>query len=78
MKNRMIEIQVHGFTRHGKSHVCEVIRRALIAEYGAHTQVASRSLSEERAQGDIDNKPKSNVVFTVEEYNHGAMGTHDV
>ena len=78
MNTRLIEIQVHGFTGDGKSHVCETIKRALIAEYGAHTQVASRTIAQEKMLGDIDNRPTSKVIFSVEEYNHGAMGTHDV
>jgi hypothetical protein len=75
MKTRLIEIQVHGFTSDGKTHVCDVIRRALIAEYGPLTQVASRILAEEPRS---ENKPKKNVVFSIEEYNHGVMGTYDV
>jgi hypothetical protein len=74
MKNRLMEIQVHGFTSDGKSHVCDVIRRALIAEYGPLTQVASRILAEEPSS---NNKPGKNVVFSIEEYNHGAMCTYD-
>lgn len=75
MKNRIIEIQVHGFTGDGKTHVCSVIRRALIAEYGILTQVASRVLATEPCP---DNKPGKHVVFSVEEYNHGVMGTYDI
>lgn len=75
MKNSMIEIQVHGFTSDGKTHVCNVIRRALLTEYGPLTQVASRTLTEEPTS---NNKPKKNVVFSIEEYNHGTMGTYDV
>jgi hypothetical protein len=75
MKTRLIEIQVHGFTSDGKTHVCNVIKQALIAAYGVDTQVASRILAEEPSS---DNKPKKNVVFSIEEYNHGVMGTYDV
>ena len=69
MKTKVIEIQVHGFTGDGKSNVCRVIKDALIKAYGPHTQVASRLLSEEP---DSDNGPRDNVIFVVEEFNHGS------
>ena len=75
MKNRLIEVQVHGFTGDGKTHVCHVIRQALIDAYGPLTQVASRICTEEPTS---ENKPRKNVVFSIEEYNHGQMGTFDV
>jgi hypothetical protein len=75
MKNRLIEIQVHGFTSDGKSHVCNVIKQALIEAYGRNTQVASRILTEEP---ESKNRPNSNVIFSIEEYNHGSMCTYDV
>ncbi len=76
MKTKLIEIQVHGFTGDGKTNVCAVIRDALIAAYGPHTQVASRDLSLERGS-ENDNKPKQDAVFVIREVNHGAMGTHN-
>ena len=72
MKTALIEIQVHGFTGDGKTNVCAVIRDALIAAYGPHTQVASRDLSLEKGH-ENDNKPHSNVIFSIHEFNHGAM-----
>jgi hypothetical protein len=75
MKNKLMEIQVHGFTGDGKSHVCKVIRDALLSEYGPCTRITSESLAEDT---NSENKPKKNVIFSIEEYNHGTMGTHDV
>lgn len=40
-----IEIQVHGQTGTGKTHVLKVIKDALIKAYGPHTQVSSYDLS---------------------------------
>ena len=75
MKTKLIEIQVHGFTGDGKTNVCAIIRDALIAAYGPHTQVASRSLSLEKG-AENDNKPTSDSVFVIREVNHGSMCTH--
>lgn len=75
MKTKLIEIQVHGFTGDGKTNVCAVIRDALIAAYGPHTQVASRNLSLERGS-ENNNKPTKDAVFVIREVNHGAMGTY--
>lgn len=72
MKQSLMEIQVHGFTSDGKSHVCAVIKKALLAEYGPHTQITSRLLSYEP---DSANKPQENVIFSIEEFNHGSMCT---
>ena len=75
MKTKLIEIQVRGFTGDGKTNVCAVIRDALVAAYGPHTQVASRHLSQERGALN-DNKPGKNTVFAIYEINHGSMCTH--
>lgn len=75
MKTKLIEIQVHGFTSDGKTNVCKVIKDALIAAYGPHTQVASRNLSLE-AGSEYDNKPTKDAVFVIREINHGSMYTH--
>ena len=74
-RSKFIEIQVHGFTGDGKTHVCNVIKQALMMAYGPDTQVASRVLTSEP---ESQNRPKNNVVFSIEEYNHGTMGTFDV
>lgn len=66
----LMEIQVRGFTSDGKSHVCEVIEKALIAEYGHPIRVVNR---EERGS---ENKPSKNVVFVIREFNHGSISTH--
>lgn len=74
MQNKLVEIQVHGFTGDGKTHVCSIIRQALTEAYGTDTQIVSRVLSEEPKP---KNKPKKNVIFSIEEYNHGCMGTYN-
>ncbi len=76
MKTKLIEIQVRGFTGDGKTNVCAVIRDALIAAYGIHTQVASRDLSLE-AGSKYTNKPTADTVFVIRELNHGSMATHN-
>lgn len=77
MKTNLIEISVTGCTGSGKSEVCQVIKNALIAYYGSHTQVASRSLSEENnAVGDVlkaakdtgQSAKRPNTVFVIEEF----------
>lgn len=72
MKTKLIEIQVHGFTSDGKTNVCSVIRDALIAAYGPHTQVASVVLSQESERLD-ENRPSFGTIFVIDEYNHGSM-----
>jgi hypothetical protein len=75
MKTKIIEIQVHGFTGDGKTHVCHVIKNALLNAYGHDTQIASRVITQE---ANPLNKPSDAVVFSIEEFNHGAFGTFDV
>ena len=75
MKTKLIEIQVHGFTGDGKSDVCKVVKDALIAAYGTHTQVASYDMTVEENGGYSDNKPSKDTVFVIHEINHGSMCT---
>lgn len=65
---QVIEIVVIGATGSGKSHVLEVIDRALHSEYGQHVQVASHELSCERFMGSPGTKPSvSNTIFNLRE-----------
>ncbi len=78
MTAKIIEISVCGPTSSGKSHVMNVIEKALIAEYGIHTQVSSYDLALERSgSGSEDgwNKPKpKNTVFILRETNDNHPG----
>lgn len=72
--SKMIEIEVSGLTGTGKSHVMAVIHAALLAEYGARTQVASYDLAEESGLNGDDyskwNKPRcKETVFVIRETN---------
>ena len=79
MKKKLIEIQVHGFTGDGKSHVCSVIKSALIEAYGRGSNIVSRSIDDESGMsGQKVNQPDRNVIFSIEEYNHGVMGSHNI
>lgn len=60
---QVIEIVVIGAVGSGKSHVLELIDRALYTEYGQHVQVASHELSRERFMGLPGTKP--NVAETI-------------
>jgi energy-coupling factor transporter ATP-binding protein EcfA2 len=65
---QVIEIVVIGATGAGKSHVLEVIDRALHSEYGQHVQVASHELSIERFMGSPSSKPSvSDTIFSLRE-----------
>ena len=70
MNQSLMEIQVHGFTGDGKTHVCEVIEKALQEAYGYKHRILNFE------DTDSENKPKKNVVFTIREFNHGSLGTH--
>ena len=79
MKKKLMEIQVHGFTGDGKSHVCNVIKAALIEAYGINSRIVSISIANESGMGGQPIKqPDRDVIFSIEEYNHGCMGTHDM
>lgn len=65
---QVIEILVIGGVGSGKSHVLELIDRALHDEYGPHVQVASHELSRERYMGSPGTKPKvSETIFNLRE-----------
>ena len=65
---RVIEIVVIGATGSGKSHVLDVIDRALRSEYGHHVQIASHDLSCERGLGSPGEKPKvAETIFSLKE-----------
>lgn len=65
---KVIEIVVIGATGSGKSHVLDVIDRALRNEYGHHVQIASHDLSCERGLGNPGEKPKvAETIFSLKE-----------
>ena len=65
---KVIEIVVIGGTGTGKSHVLELIDKALRAEYGHHVQIASHDLSCERGLGSPGEKPRvSDTIFNLRE-----------
>jgi energy-coupling factor transporter ATP-binding protein EcfA2 len=65
---KVIEIVVFGATGSGKSHVLDLIDRALRSEYGHHVQIASHDLSCERGLGSPGDKPKvSETIFSLKE-----------
>lgn len=65
---KVIEIVVIGGTGSGKSHVLDVIDRALRGEYGHHVQIASHDLSCERGLGSPGTKPRvSDTIFSLRE-----------
>lgn len=67
-QSKLIEIVVIGATGSGKSHVLELIDRALRAEYGHHVQIASHDLSCERGLGSPGTKPRvSETIFSLRE-----------
>lgn len=75
MNKKLMEIQVHGFTSDGKTHVCSIIKKALLEAYGNCTMVVSETLNSEPTS---NNKPSKDVIFSIEEYNHGKMGTYNI
>lgn len=65
---KVIEIVVIGGTGSGKSHVLELIDRALRSEFGHHVQIASHDLSCERGLGSPGEKPRvSETIFSLKE-----------
>lgn len=65
---KVIEIVVIGGTGSGKSHVLELIDKALRTEYGHHVQIASHDLSLERGLGNPGEKPRvSDTIFSLRE-----------
>lgn len=65
---QVIEILVIGAVGSGKSHVLELIDRALHDEYGQHVQVAAHELSRERFMGSPGTKPKvAETIFNLRE-----------
>ena len=65
---QVIETLVIGAVGSGKSHVLELIDRALHDEYGQHVQVASHELSRERFMGSPGTKPKvAETIFNLRE-----------
>ncbi|WP_256806558.1 hypothetical protein [Pseudomonas kurunegalensis] len=70
--SKVIEIVVIGGTGSGKSHVLELIDKALRDGYGPHVQVVSRELSQERALGSPGAKPSADTIFSLKELQPGA------
>ena len=65
---KVIEILVIGDTGSGKSHVLELIDKALRDGYGPHVQIASHDLSLERGLGNPGEKPRvSETIFNLRE-----------
>lgn len=74
---QVIEIVVIGATGSGKSHVLELIDRALHNEYGQHVQVTSHDLSLERFMGSPSGKPKvADTIFNLRE--KGSSGSSKI
>ncbi|WP_341522988.1 hypothetical protein AABC73_06970 [Pseudomonas sp. G.S.17] len=74
--SKVIEILVIGDVGSGKSHVLELIDKALRAEYGHHVQIASHDLSCERGLGSPGTKPRvSETIFSLRE--HSARITNE-
>ena len=64
---KVIEIVVIGGTGSGKSHVLELIDKALRDGYGPHVQVVSRDLSLERGLGSPGAEPSADTIFNLKE-----------
>ena len=65
---KVIEILVIGDTGSGKSHVLELIDKALRDGYGPHVQITSHDLSLERGLGSPGEKPRvSDTIFNLRE-----------
>lgn len=65
---KVIEIVVIGGTGSGKSHVLDVIDRALRGEYGHYVQIASHDLAIERNMGSPGVEPVvSETIFSLRE-----------
>lgn len=65
---QVIEIVVVGPVGSGKSHVLELVDKALREEYGPHVQVVSRELSQERALNSPGAKPDlTRTIFNLRE-----------
>jgi len=64
---KVIEIVVIGCVGSGKSHVLELIDKALRDGYGPHVQVVSRDLSLERGLGSPGAEPSVDTIFNLKE-----------
>lgn len=64
---KVIEIVVIGGVGSGKSHVLELIDKALRDGYGPHVQVVSRDLSLERGLGSPGAEPSVDTIFSLKE-----------
>lgn len=64
---KVIEIVVIGGVGSGKSHVLELIDKALRDGYGPHVQVVSRDLSLERGLGSPGAEPSVDTIFNLKE-----------
>ena len=64
---KVIEIVVIGGAGSGKSHVLELIDKALRDGYGPHVQVVSRDLSLERGLGSPGAEPSADTIFNLKE-----------
>ncbi|MCE0912054.1 MULTISPECIES: hypothetical protein [Pseudomonas] len=65
--SKVIEIVVVGGVGSGKSHVLELIDKALRDGYGPHVQIVSRELSQERAMGSPGAEPSTDTIFELKE-----------
>ena len=65
---QVIEIIVIGAVGSGKSHVLDVIARALRGTYGVHAQITSHELSLEKNLGHYPTKPRvAETIFNLRE-----------
>ncbi len=65
--SKVIEIVVIGGTGSGKSHLLELIDKALRDSYGPHVQIVSRELSQERGLGSPGSAPSADTIFELKE-----------
>lgn len=70
--SKVIEIVVIGAVGSGKSHVLELIDKALREGYGPHVQVVSRDLSLERGLRSPGAEPSVETIFHLKERQSGA------
>lgn len=74
---KVIDIVVIGASGSGKSHVLEVLSKALQNEYGMHAQITSHELSLEKNLGHQPAKPRiAETIFNLRE--EGACGFLEV
>jgi len=75
---QVIEIVVIGPVGSGKSHVLDLLAKALRREYGVHAQITSHELSRERNLGNEPTKPcVADTIFNLREQGDAATRALD-